>query len=89
VVVVVGYPGVTDAGNGGPWEWRPLGIVDRNRINKGCFIENFAQRGPTPTNPSWRSANYVVYVCKHVSAKCLSRRWLCSGEHWQQRVQLI
>jgi len=23
VVVVVGYPEVTDAGNGGPWEWRP------------------------------------------------------------------
>jgi len=22
-VVVVGYPEVTDAGNGGPWEWRP------------------------------------------------------------------
>src|SRR6218665_1249268 len=31
VVVVVGYPGVTDAGNGGPWEWRPLGIADRNQ----------------------------------------------------------
>jgi len=29
-VVVVGYPGVTDPGNGGLWEWQPLGIADRN-----------------------------------------------------------
>jgi len=31
VVVVVGYPEVTDAGNGGPWEWRPLGMAALNR----------------------------------------------------------
>ena len=29
--------GVTDAGNGGPWEWRPLGIADRSRWN-GSWI---------------------------------------------------
>ena len=33
-MVVVGYPGVTDAGNGGPWEWRPLGIANRNHLPK-------------------------------------------------------
>jgi len=32
VVVVVGYPEVTDAGNGGPWEW-PLGMAALNRWN--------------------------------------------------------
>jgi len=31
VVVVVGYPEVTDSGNGGPWEWRPLGMAALNR----------------------------------------------------------
>ena len=30
MVVVVGYPEVTDAGNGGPWEWRPLGMAALN-----------------------------------------------------------
>jgi len=30
VVVVVGHPEVTDAGNGGPWEWRPLGMAALN-----------------------------------------------------------
>ena len=24
---------VTDAENGDPWEWRPLGIADRNLLN--------------------------------------------------------
>ena len=32
MVVVVGYPEVTDAGNGGTREWRPLGIADWNQI---------------------------------------------------------
>jgi len=30
LLIVVGYPEVTDAGNGDPWEWRPLGIAALN-----------------------------------------------------------
>ena len=32
LLLVVGYPEVTDAGNGGPWEWRPLGMAALNRF---------------------------------------------------------
>jgi len=38
VVVVVGYPEVTDVENGGPWEWRPLGMAALNPQNLFGFI---------------------------------------------------
>jgi len=39
-VVVVGYPEVTDAGNGGSWEWRPLGMAALNRKTHVNFTKS-------------------------------------------------